>query len=209
MGWVLKSLELYREMTLPDPQPIHTCSPHSVRKLVYTVLSESRAIDLDFKPLFNESQQNQDAELKKNDELFDSLQLEKPTNEKSRKSNLTVYDVRKLSGCLLRVPQNFYTTIWHILTKVKGGIQIKDQHMPQEPTITHMASTEMRFAYSFENMLNAYDDPVYKQIAVEFFVVLCKIMKRHPEFSFIDSINVDTMINQAIKLYSEDHNVNL
>jgi hypothetical protein len=55
----------------------------------------------------------------------------------------------------------------------------------------------------FENMLNAHDDPVYKQITVEFFVVLCKIMKRHPEFSFIDTINVDTMINQAIKLYSE------
>ena len=60
----------------------------------------------------------------------------------------------------------------------------------------------------FENMLNAHDDPVYKQITVEFFVVLCKIMKRHPEFSFIDTINVDTMINQAIKLYSEVSKVN-
>ena len=42
-------------MTLTDPQPIHTCSPHKLRKLVYTVLSESRAIDLDFKPLKTES----------------------------------------------------------------------------------------------------------------------------------------------------------
>ena len=42
--WLLKALELYREMTLTDPQLIHTCSPHSIRKLVYTVLSESRAI---------------------------------------------------------------------------------------------------------------------------------------------------------------------
>ena len=61
----------------------------------------------------------------------------------------------------------------------------------------------------FENMLNAHDDPVYKQITVEFFVVLCKIMKRHPEFSFIDTINVDTMINQAMKLYSEVSTVNV
>ena len=61
----------------------------------------------------------------------------------------------------------------------------------------------------FENMLNAHDEPVYKQITVEFFVVLCKIMKRHPEFSFIDTINVDTMINQAIKLYSEVSTVNV
>ena len=73
----------------------------------------------------------------------------------------------------------------------------------------YLFSTEMRFAYMFENMLNAHDDPVYKQITVEFFVVLCKIMKRHPEFSFIDTINVDTMINQAIKLYSEVSTVKL
>ena len=130
-------------MTLTDPELIHTCSPHSIRKLVYTVLSESRAIDLDFKPLFTESLKENQYELnemKKNDELFDSLQLlEKPKTKSKTKSTLTVYDVRKLSGCLLRVPEHFYTTIWHILTKVKGGIQIKDQHMPQEPTITHMA----------------------------------------------------------------------
>ena len=141
--WLLKALELYREMTLTDPQLIHACSPHSIRKLVYTVLSESRAIDLDFKPLFTESLKENQYELnetKKNDELFDSLQLlEKPKTKSKTKSTLTVYDVRTLSGCLLRVPEHFYTTIWHILTKVKGGIQIKDQHMPQEPTITHMA----------------------------------------------------------------------
>ncbi len=52
--WLLRALELYREMTLTDPQPIHTLSPHSVRKLLYTVLSESRAIDLGFQPLKTE-----------------------------------------------------------------------------------------------------------------------------------------------------------
>ena len=53
---ILKALELYREMTLTDPEPIHTCSPHKLRKLVYTILSESQAIDLDFKPLKSESE---------------------------------------------------------------------------------------------------------------------------------------------------------
>ena len=51
----MRALELYREMTLTDPQPIHTLSPHSIRKLLFTVLSESRAIDLDFQPLKCES----------------------------------------------------------------------------------------------------------------------------------------------------------
>ena len=75
--------------------------------------------------------------MRKNIELFDTLQMEQPKTKS--KTNLKVYDVRKLSGCLLRVPENFYSTIWYILTKVKGGIQIQDQHMPQLPTITHMA----------------------------------------------------------------------
>ena len=40
-------------------------------------------------------------------------------------------------------------------------------------------------------------------MAIEFFSVLSKIMKRHPEISIIDGINVDDMIERAIKLYSE------
>ena len=207
-------------MTLTDPEPIHTCSPHKLRKLVYTVLSESQAIDLDFKPLKSESEKVKEIkncdvnELDEEKSNLDTAATESfPVTSQytaNQKTNLKVYDVRKLNGCLLRVPEDFYTTIWHILTKVKGGIQISSQHMPQEPTITIMTSTEMRFAYAFESMLNVYDeDPAYKQITVEFFTVLCKIMKRHPEFSFIDTINVDKMINQAIKLFSEDRNVNL
>ena len=64
-------------------------------------------------------------------------------------------------------------------------------------------STEVSFAVTFENMLNCYSDPVYKQMAVEFFSVLTKIMKRHPEICFIESLNVDQMLEQAIKLYAE------
>ena len=67
----------------------------------------------------------------------------------------------------------------------------------------------MRFAYAFENMLNGYKDPVLKQMAVEFFSVLAKILQRHPEITFIECIDVDEMLNQAVKLYSEDKKVDL
>lgn len=197
IGWLLRALELYQDMTMSKPEPIHTCSPHTLRKLVHTVLSESSAIDLD------ESSKHQN------------------------KSKLSVHDVRQLSGCLLRTPKNFYVKMWHLLSKVSGefsrvkntrpspttdhllsgGIRIHGQHMPQQPTINDMASTEMRFAYAFELMLNGYDDPIYKEMAVEFLTVLSKILKRHPEISFIDCIDVDDMIHQAIKLYAEDYDL--
>ena len=99
-------------MTLANPGPIDCCSPHTLRKLVTTLLSETRAIDLDYK-------------------------LEE--SPKKIKSKLSVYDIRKLSGCLIRVPGKFYVTMWHILTKAQGGIRIHGQHMPRDPTISNMA----------------------------------------------------------------------
>ena len=68
-------------------------------------------------------------------------------------------------------------------------------------------STEMRFAYKVECLLNSYGDPVYKQITVEFFSVLSKIMKRHPEIKLIERIDVDVMIEQSMKIYAEVSNV--
>ena len=170
-------------MTMVAPEPIHCCSPHTVRKLLSTVLSETRAIDLNFKGKKNKSEESR---------------------EKSpSKSRLTVYDVRKLNGCLLRVPDNFYADIWHILSKIQGGLFLAGHHLPQQPTISNLGSTEKRFAYLFEDMLNDYQDPVYKQMAVEFFSVLSKIMTRHPELSIVEGLNVDDMIERSIKLYSE------
>ena len=184
--WLLRALELYRAMTMVDPEPIHCCSPHTVRKLLSTVLSETRAIDLNFK--------------RQQKSLEGDHRESSPINSAAK---LTVYDVRKLNGCLLRVPDNFYVDVWHILSKVQGGLLLAGHHLPQQPTISNLGSTEKRFAYLFEDMLNDYQDPVYKQMAVEFFSVLSKIMKRHPELSIVEGLNVDDMIERAITLYSE------
>ena len=129
MGWILKALELYRQMTMDNPESLDCCSPHTIRKLVFTVLSESRAIDLDFKGLKKSS-------VKENKTC---QKFENTAEHLKNVPKLTLYNVRKLSGCLTIVPDGFYETIWHILTKVKGGIKILDKTMPQQPTITDMA----------------------------------------------------------------------
>ena len=51
---MLKALEIYRELTIQNPDRIDTCSPHTLRMLVYTVLSESRAINLNSKCVYDE-----------------------------------------------------------------------------------------------------------------------------------------------------------
>ena len=106
-------------MTIVDPEPIHCCSPHTIRKLLTTVLSETRAIDLNFR-------------IKASEES-------KENSYKTPQTKLNVYNVRKLRGCLLRVPNNFYVDIWYILTKIKGGFYIAGLHLPQEPTISELS----------------------------------------------------------------------
>ena len=134
--WMLKALEIFREITMQNPDPIDSCGPHTIRKLVYDVLSESRAIN------FNSTAEKID----KPDEIGEIITTtgddanddEKNKSISSFNMGLNVYNVRKISGCLLRVPDNFYVDIWHILARTKGGIYVLDHHLPQQPTISKM-----------------------------------------------------------------------
>ena len=127
---MLKALEIFREITMQNPDPIDSCSPHTIRKLVYSVLSESRAINLNTdhnsKPGGIRTDENNDGK-NKSISCFGGSS-----------GSLNVYNVRKISGCLLRVPDNFYVDIWHILAKTKGGIYVLNHHLPQQPTISKM-----------------------------------------------------------------------
>ena len=133
---MLKALEIFREITMQNPDPIDSCGPHTIRKLVYDVLSESRAIN------FNSTAEKID----KPDEIGEIITTtgNDANNDEKHKSissfnmGLNVYNVRKISGCLLRVPDNFYVDIWHILAKTKGGIYVLNHHLPQQPTISKM-----------------------------------------------------------------------
>ena len=136
-----QALECYREVTQQNPDPIHACSPHLIRKLVFTVLSESQILNLNYKC----GTKKEDAAA--NDDLTTDEGLSGSDHRQDngicpkfegKSSKLSVYDVRKINGCLMRVPDNFYVDIWHILAKTKGGIYIQDCHLPQQPTISKM-----------------------------------------------------------------------
>jgi hypothetical protein len=58
-------------------------------------------------------------------------------------------------------------------------------------------------------MLNVFKEPVYKQMAIEFFSVLTKIIKRHPEITFIEELRVWEMIEEAIQLYAKVYKTRL
>ncbi|CAF0884251.1 unnamed protein product, partial [Brachionus calyciflorus] len=116
----------------------------------------------------------------------------------------TVYQKRQLDGSLNRVPLNFYEQAWYILNKSPMGIKIFDYHLPQQPTLSDMTDYELNFSIKIEEMLSEIDEPVFRQIVVEMFVIIYTILCRNPEIQFTRVIEVDKMVNQAIELYCID-----
>jgi hypothetical protein len=212
IGWILHGLELYRQFDaersvqrrkhghhkrhehkqqekigdhdLPDTiDPIETCSPSEVRRLLFRVLKESKALQLTY------SSAGVDRKLVKDLEspLLSVFQVSSFDLYPYTRSNPRFYmfhslpQVRQINGCLNRVPDHFYMDVWRILKRSPGGIRIGQHHLPQEPTLTQRTSTDTAFAHMVENMWNAYLDPAYKQLLVELFCVLAAILKRNPE----------------------------
>jgi len=146
--WILHALELYRGMTLDNPDPLETCSPSRIRKLLLEVLSKSRAIHFTMtKPI---SQDEMDSEKFTMNPIYHIGEVDVSRREiwRSRLTfpifyfrffKLTIFQVRQLSGCLIRVPPNFYEDLWYILKKAPKGVYIGDFHLPQEPTISKMS----------------------------------------------------------------------
>ena len=154
---MLKALEIFREITMQNPDPIHSCSPHTIRKLVHSVLSESRAINLN----------SADHKISKPGGASADINIVIGVDNDDEKnklisnfgsSGLNVYNVRKISGCLLRVPDNFYVDIWHILAKTKGGIYVLNHHLPQQPTISKMT----RYIYYIHSESNLIQNTIFR-----------------------------------------------
>lgn len=78
-----------------------------------------------------------------------------------------MFQKRQLEGCWCRVPNQFYNQVWDILRRTPKGIRVRNQILPQQPTINNMTHSELQFALYVENMLNHIDKPEYRQLIVE------------------------------------------
>lgn len=103
----------------------------------------------------------------------------------------TIYQKRKLDGALNRVPTGFYEHVWYILKKSPYGIKINGFHLPQQPTLSDMTDYELNFSIKVEEMLSKIDEPVFRQIVVELFVIIYTILCRNPELQFTKVIELD------------------
>ncbi|KAF9115820.1 hypothetical protein BGX27_006251 [Mortierella sp. AM989] len=86
---------------------------------------------------------------------------------------------RKNDGALNRVPEKFYTRVWHILSR-SAGFTIDSHVLPRDPIISEKTPEEFNFALAVENFLGVILDPAERQIAVETLMVIAKIEDRNP-----------------------------
>lgn len=111
---------------------------------------------------------------------------------------------RRLDGALNRVPQDFYSEVWHILESCQG-ISIGNQYLPRSPTVQEMTPGELKFALRVESVLNSLPEPEYRQVVVETLGVLALASrsKNHSTFGN-SSIVVEHIINHARMLFLQD-----
>lgn len=117
---------------------------------------------------------------------------------------LTPRQVKRLNGALNRVPMNLYDRVWNVLERVRGGILIAGQHLPQDPTLKVMTQFELNFSYRIESMMSKIGHPEYRQLLVELLCILATLMERNPEIYFDEAIDCDQLIKRAFAIFSEE-----
>lgn len=122
------------------------------------------------------------------------------TEEDEATSCLTEHQIKQLNGCLLRVPDNFYPSIWQILSKLRGGLRFGAERLPQLPTIKLHECNELSFYHLVEKHFNQYQSPCQRHLVIRTLTILAIVLKRNPEIQYHTEIAVEDLIKNALDL---------
>lgn len=111
---------------------------------------------------------------------------------------------RQLEGCLCRVPPQFYGQVWDVMCRTAHGITVMGHELPQQPTMSSMTRSEIRFALVVEQLLNSIQVPEYRQAAVELLCIVSTILRRNPELTFSQPLDLDLLISSAARVLAKD-----
>ncbi|KAL3244039.1 hypothetical protein MRX96_019610 [Rhipicephalus microplus] len=119
---------------------------------------------------------------------------------------LSQHCTRQIEGALCRVPKDFFDRVWDVMTRTPGGIVVAGHHLPQQPTLSELTIYDLNFALQVEMLLSHVSLPEYRHVMIELLMVIDVILKRNPEFSFSEKVDLDVLIEDAFKIFkSEQH----
>jgi len=119
-------------------------------------------------------------------------------------TDLTDYQIKQLNGCLLRVPENFYSSVWQILSRCSGGIRFGKELLPQLPTIKLHEPFELSFYHLVENFFSQYEESCYRHLVIRVLTILAIVIKRNPEIQYKQQICIEELISESIILYAKN-----
>ncbi|XP_026327867.1 probable phosphorylase b kinase regulatory subunit beta isoform X4 [Hyposmocoma kahamanoa] len=117
---------------------------------------------------------------------------------------LTPLHRRQLEGCLCRVPKHFYIQVWDILLRTPKGIVVQGHSIPAEPTLVNMSRSELSFALLVEAALVRVESPARRQLCVELLCVVATILRRNPELTLRQPLDLDKLLDDAHLTYAKD-----
>ncbi|CAF1304767.1 unnamed protein product [Adineta steineri] len=177
LGWILEAIKLELEHLKTDPDETVTLN----------ILSPNSIKQLLDYVLSTDSQQ--------------STQQGGDSSEQR-----SAFQKRQMDGAVSRVPTNFYEHVWSILERTPGGIKLCNILLPQQPTLSDMTDYELNFSLKIEEMLSRVADPAYRCLVVEMFEAINVLLKRNPELRFIQTLDVNYLIDEAVKLFQQQTN---
>lgn len=117
---------------------------------------------------------------------------------------MSQYRRRQIEGALCRVPKDFFDRVWDVMTRMPGGIVVMGHHLPQQPTLSDLTIYDLNFALQVEKLLSYIVLPEYRHVMVELLMVIDVILKRNPEFSFSEKVDLDSVIQDAFQVFKTE-----
>jgi len=136
--------------------------------------------------------------------LHDVLLVTSGLKDRSQSGVLTDHQIKQLNGSLLRVPDNFYSSIWQILYKCLGGLRFGKQKLTQLPTIRLHEAHELSFYHLVEKYFSQYQDACQRHFVIRILTILAIVLKRNPEIQYTAEISIQGLMNSAVDLFEKD-----
>jgi len=127
--------------------------------------------------------------------------------QEHEKSKLTRRQINSINGCLMRVPENFYPSVYNILKRCPGGLTFKKKHLPQKSTLKMMEAHELSFFHTVESYLAQYINHDIRFLMTRVLVILATVLNRNPELTYRKEFVADTVIVESLNLYLKEQNL--
>merc|ERR1719209_7928 len=122
----------------------------------------------------------------------------------AKTTKLAEHQVSLLNGCLCRVPDNFFPSVFLVLQNCHGGIKFHKTHLPQHLTISIMEPNELSFAHLVDHHLVEYSESRYRSLLVRALSLLATVLRRNPELSLSGMLCLEEILSSAYKLFLKD-----